>query len=276
MQSPEIRHIEFEAPLPLKDAIKCFWYSRMEFGPEESCFEVIPDGYAEITFHFGSSCSIIIDKGFEALPSPFMVGLLNKPVHFYAKDRLEVIGIRCYPWTVFSLLGIQSNQKDINTFTHAIAHLQQPLAEHLKVDNIDEAINIISEFLLSTHQKATDNTIQKAGTALHNAKGNLPVSNIADTAHTTVRTLERKFRESSGHTVKAVSALLRFEQARNQLWLNPETQLAALAYDLGYTDQSHLSREFKKYSGTTPASFARKAKKDRQFITRDFVAFVQS
>jgi len=276
MQSPEIRHIEFEAPLPLKDSIKCFWYSCMEFGPKESGFEVIPDGYAEITFHFGSSCSISTDNGLEVLPSPFMVGLLNKPVHFFAQNRLEVIGIRCYPWTVFNLLGIESNQKGINTFTHAIAQLQQPLEEHLKSGNIDAAIAMLSEYFLNSLPNTPDTTVQKAGTILHNAKGNLPVSNIADAAHTTVRTLERKFRESSGHTVKDVSALLRFEQARNQLWLNPETPLAALAHDLGYTDQSHLSREFKKYSGTTPATFARQAKKDRQFITRDFVAFVQS
>jgi AraC-like DNA-binding protein len=248
----------------------------MEFGPKESGFEVIPDGYAEITFHFGSSCSISTDNGLEVLPSPFMVGLLNKPVHFFAQNRLEVIGIRCYPWTVFNLLGIESNQKGINTFTHAIAQLQQPLEEHLKSGNIDAAIAMLSEYFLNSLPNTPDTTVQKAGTILHNAKGNLPVSNIADAAHTTVRTLERKFRESSGHTVKDVSALLRFEQARNQLWLNPETPLAALAHDLGYTDQSHLSREFKKYSGTTPATFARQAKKDRQFITRDFVAFVQS
>jgi AraC-like DNA-binding protein len=69
---------------------------------------------------------------------------------------------------------------------------------------------------------------------------------------------------------------MRFEQVRNQLWNSPETNIAGLAHELGYTDQSHLSREFKRYSGTTPGAFARKAKKRKQAVSDDFVAFVQS
>jgi len=69
---------------------------------------------------------------------------------------------------------------------------------------------------------------------------------------------------------------MRFEQVRNQLGLYPDSNIAGLAHELGYTDQSHLSREFKRYSGTTPAAFARKARKARQALDNDFVAFVQA
>jgi len=111
---------------------------------------------------------------------------------------------------------------------------------------------------------------------MRDAKGVMPVSQVAAAAHATVRTLERNFKQSSGYTVKDVSGLMRFEQVRNRLWLNPESSLAGLAHELGYTDQSHLSREFKRYSGTTPAAFARKAKKGKKAVSNDFVAFVQS
>jgi AraC-like DNA-binding protein len=88
--------------------------------------------------------------------------------------------------------------------------------------------------------------------------------------------LERKFKQSSGYSVKDVSGLMRFEQVRNQLWLHPNSNLAGLAHELGYTDQSHLSKEFKRYSGTTPAAFARKAKRGKQAVNNDFVAFIQA
>ncbi len=106
--------------------------------------------------------------------------------------------------------------------------------------------------------------------------GTMPVSQIAKAAHATVRTLERKFKQSSGYSVKDVSGLMRFEQVRNQLWSDPNTNIAALAHELGYTDQSHLSREFKRYSGTTPRVFARESKKGKLALDHDFVAFVQS
>ena len=117
--------------------------------------------------------------------------------------------------------------------------------------------------------------LSKAGNALRNSNGKITVNQIASEAHTTVRTLERNFKQSSGHTVKDVSGLMRFEQVRNHLWLYPNTNLAGLAHELGYTDQSHLSREFKRYSGITPSAFARKGKKEKQALS-DFVAFIQS
>jgi AraC-like DNA-binding protein len=76
--------------------------------------------------------------------------------------------------------------------------------------------------------------------------------------------------------VKDVSGLMRFEQVRNRLWQQPTANLAGLAQELGYADQAHLSREFKRYSGTTPAAFARKAKQTQQVVKDDFVAFVQA
>ena len=58
------------------------------------------------------------------------------------------------------------------------------------------------------------------------ANGTMPVNKVAAAAHATVRTLERKFRKSTGHTVKDVSGLMRFEQVRNQLWIDPASNLA--------------------------------------------------
>ena len=55
-----MQHQEFEPPEELRDTIKCFWYNRKDFGEVQSSFEVQPDGYAEIIFHFGSACSICL------------------------------------------------------------------------------------------------------------------------------------------------------------------------------------------------------------------------
>jgi AraC-like DNA-binding protein len=75
----------------------------------------------------------------------------------------------------------------------------------------------------------------------------------------------------SGHTVKEVSGLIRFEQVRNALFQGPPPGIAGLAHALGYTDQAHLSREFKRYSRTTPAAFARQRRLDA-----DFGGFIQA
>ncbi len=264
-----MHHQEFEPPEELKDTIKCFWYNRRDFGAQQSEFEVVPDGYAEIIFHFGSGCSISYNGCLQPLPSPCIMGLLNQPALLHSTNIFEVIGIRCFPWTVFDLLGLQPG-RGLRIFEHPVAALQASLSNCIEGGRIDEAIAEVKQYFLDARAVAIDHTLYKAGAAMTMAKGTLPVSEVAVAAHVTVRTLERKFKQSSGHTVKDVSGLMRFEQVRNRLWHHPKSNLAGLAEELGYTDQAHLSKEFKRYSGTTPAAFARKAKKQ---IIHDFVAF---
>jgi AraC-like DNA-binding protein len=269
-------HQEFDPPSALQDTIECFWYHRRDFGEQQTGFEVLPDGYAEIIFYFGNAVSIATNEGLQSLPSPFLTGVLNQPAIFYTKNRLEIIGIRCYPWTVFDLLGLQSGKDGVRIFEHPIARLQPLLNKWIQAGKIEEAVDEVNQYFLNAHSRiATDSMLFKAGIAMRKANGAIPVNQVAAAAHATVRTLERKFKQAAGYTVKDVSSVMRFQQVRNQLWMNPDSSLAGLAHDLGYTDQSHLSKEFKRYSGTTPAAFARKVKKEKQ-AGNDFVAFIQA
>ena len=270
-------HQHSEVPEQLRAAIKGFWYNRIEFGELPAGFEVLPDGYAEIIFHFGSACSIATEDGLQPLPSPFLMGLLGQPVLLHAPGRVEIIGIKCFPWAVFELLGLPPGQDGVRHLAHPIARLHAPLAACLQAGQVAEALALAVQYFLQLPAQ-TDGAglLAKAGGAMRAAGGTLQVSEVAAAAHATVRTLERKFKESSGYTVKDVSGLIRFEQARNHLWLQPDAPLAGLAHELGYTDQSHLSREFKRYSGTTPAAFARQARRLRQAAGPHFVAFLQA
>jgi AraC-like DNA-binding protein len=270
-------HQEFDPPQELQDTIKCFWYNRRNPGTKSLTFEVIPDGYAEIIFHFGNLWSISGDGNSQPLESPFLMGLLNQPVRFSTTTRLEIIGVRCFPWTVLDLLGLSSGKGGVRVVQHPMAKLQPALNKWINAGKIAEAIDYLQEYFRRARSGvAVDSMLFKAGTAMRKANGTLPVSQVATAAHATVRTLERNFKQSSGYTVKDVSALMRFEQVRNRLWLSPDSSIAGLAHELGYSDQSHLTREFKRYSGTTPAAFARKAKKGKPGTGDDFVAFVQS
>ncbi|TFF36716.1 helix-turn-helix domain-containing protein [Mucilaginibacter psychrotolerans] len=272
-----MQHQEFEPPPELSEAIKCFWHNKGYFDQQPTNFEVIPDGYAEIIFHFGNGCSILKNGTLHPLPSPFMMGLLNAPVVFYTQGLLQIIGIRCYPWAVFDLLGLKASNHGLQTFEHSIAQLNPTLKACIDAGEIHEATEMVKKYFLDAQPEIQPNSmLAKAGLAMRQANGSLPVSQVAEAAHATVRTLERGFKQSSGHTVKDVSALIRFEQVRNHLWLYPKANLAGLAHELGYTDQSHLSREFKRYSGTTPAAFARNTQKSKQALGSDFVAFVQA
>ncbi len=270
-------HRELDAPAEIRNSIRDFWYWEKDFGASPAAFEVLPDGHAEIVFHFGSGCSLMVDGRLEPLPSPFIVGLLGQPVYFHAQDRLQIIGVKCLPWAVYDLLKLPSVKGGIQVFTHPIALLQADLQQLLRAEKIDEALALVLNWFMYTHQTAAlAPALTKAGLAMLEANGSLPVNRVAAAAHATVRTLERKFKASSGHTLKDVSGLIRFEQARDRLWGDPDTSISALAHELGYADQSHLNREFKRYSGTTAAAFAKQTRARKKEFGDDFVAIVLS
>ena len=149
----KMQHHEFEPPEALCDTISCFWYTSIEFGEKQSVFEVVPDGHAEIIFHFGSPCSISANGNLQTLPSPFMMGLLNQPVLLHSVNRLEIIGIRCFPWTVFDLLGLPSGKDEVRIFEHPVVHLQSKLAESINAGKIEEAVATVKQYFLMHARK---------------------------------------------------------------------------------------------------------------------------
>jgi hypothetical protein len=170
MHAP-VQHHEFAPPAALKHAIKCFWHHTRDSGPLASTFEVLPDGWVEIIFHFGG---VREASGSVPLPSPFMMRLLAQPVSFGAQGRVDVIGIRCYPWAVFDLLGLSSSTDSQNLRMHPIARLQATLARCVQAGRIDEALaHIERHFLTAQAHGKVDRMLARAGAALREAHGSM-------------------------------------------------------------------------------------------------------
>ncbi|MEN0052344.1 MAG: helix-turn-helix domain-containing protein [Mucilaginibacter sp.] len=250
-----MQHVELEVPEALQNSIRGFWYRGMDFATENPGFEVLPDGHAELIFFFGNL------RHDDVSASPFLVSLLAGPIFFEGKGRVEIIGVKCLPWALNELLGVTPDQAAVQPLRHPIASLQPALADLLAQDKVELALVVLRDWF---ETPVLSPELHKAGKALLDAKGSLPVHAVAEAAHATVRTLERKFKASSGYTVKDVAALIRFEQVRDRLWAQPETLIGSLAHELGYADQSHLNREFKRYSGTTAGAFAKKVRASKK------------
>ena len=141
-------HQEFEPHETLRDIIRCFWYDSRDLGDPETTFQVEPDGYAEIIFYFGKLHNVSENGSLRSLPSPFLMGLLNQPAIFQTQGRLEIIGVRCFPWTVFDLLGLPAGKGGVHVFTHPIAELQSALSTLMTSGRIGEVLARLEQYFL--------------------------------------------------------------------------------------------------------------------------------
>jgi AraC-like DNA-binding protein len=71
-----------------------------------------------------------------------------------------------------------------------------------------------------------------------------------------LRTLQRRFREHVGVSPKWVIQRYRLHEAAERLKAAAPPSLVSIAADLGYADQAHFARDFKRVVGRTPARFA--------------------
>jgi AraC-like DNA-binding protein len=63
------------------------------------------------------------------------------------------------------------------------------------------------------------------------------------------------FRHATGMSMKRYARLMRFQRLLAALGNNPAMPLIALALDAGYSDQAHMTREFREFAGVTPSQY---------------------
>jgi AraC-like DNA-binding protein len=107
----------------------------------------------------------------------------------------------------------------------------------------DEAIALVNRV---TERIAADRTVVR-------------VEDAANEAGLSRRQLERLFRTYVGVSPKWVIQRYRLFEAADRLAAEPDVNLAGLAVELGYFDQSHFIRDFKAMVGASPARYARRA-----------------
>lgn len=118
----------------------------------------------------------------------------------------------------------------------------------MELKTLQEKISFIEHILLKRlyyvrENIVVNNTIQNI---LLN-KGSLGIANLAKESFVSTRQLERLFHEYVGITPKKLSNLIRYQFLWRDVLAEPDFDVLSAVHKFGYTDQSHLLREFKRY-----------------------------
>lgn len=104
---------------------------------------------------------------------------------------------------------------------------------------------------------AADPLVRRAVDTIVSARGSLSVMGLAGRVGLSPRQLQRRFRRAVGLTAKEYSRVRRMRSAL-EAFLCGGTEASAIAYRLGYADQSHLITELGRLTGLTPSVLERR------------------
>lgn len=246
----------------LQPYVENYWQA--VFNPASSqvlSFKVVPRGVIELVLHLSDfHCDLEINEEWTQSPDHTLIGLWTEPYEVRFRKKVEVQGIRFKPDGFYALFGIpaaefsrrSTDMEDVlgEAFCEYVGRLREALSAQ-------ERLRLTESFLLKMLQKNDGAApyLHAAAELIRTQSENISVDQLSQKVFISPRQLEREFKTVIGISPKAYLRIARLHQAQQLLRQNRFANLAQLAYQCGYYDQSHFIRDFKKILGVVPTSF---------------------
>ncbi len=233
-----------ERPLtgPMARYVEGIW---LGLNNRNEALQILPDGCVDVVFQLGADNAEIFAYGSTTRPAVVSLGV---GAHY--------LGVRFQPGMARHFLN------------HAPASLTDqrlPVDRFLDVDleklargvERGEGLMQLETALLSALQSRQPelSAIDRAVRFLSANYGDVSVAEVARQCGKSVRQIERLFVATLGLTPKVYCSILRMRGALHAISRHNQADLAGIAMAAGYTDQSHMSKDFARLTGRSPGSF---------------------
>jgi AraC-like DNA-binding protein len=227
------------------------WVQRVPDGAAPYTHRTVPNGSIELCVEAGSI--------------PQVVGPQVGPVIETLLPGTTVVGVRFHPGAAPSVLGVPASElvDRVVGWDELLGHPAVEVGEAIAAAASPEQAAAILEravIRLLPDAAAPDLIVTQAVQQLL-PWGRTDVGSLTSSLNISERQLRRRTLAGIGLAPKAVHRILRFQGflALAHADACEGADLALLAADIGYADQSHLTRESLRLSGLTPRALLREA-----------------
>jgi AraC-like DNA-binding protein len=243
----------------LGHVIECYWIIEDE-EPSPKKQKIIPDGFAEIIFHFGDPYRIKLSTQWKLQSKSLVAGQITK--HFLLENTgtSDVLGIKLKPTALTHLFDVHMHLitdkvPDLKMFLRRqISPLEAAIRKSF--DHDDRIVRIEEYFKNLSHVKSWKETpTDKATSLIFENRGMTTVPELCSAAGVGERQLENLFKKFVGLSPKFFSRIIRFNYIFDLVQKNKQ-RWSSLAYDAAYYDQSHFIRNFKNFTGESPSAYS--------------------
>ena len=239
---------EFRPPPALAEHLFCFWIQTVD-ASSAIRQRVLPDCCVDIVLVNGV---------------PMVIGPWTKAFETDLPPGTNILGARCHPGLASSLLGVPASE---------LLNLSIPLrdlwgggktAAYLRIADqtaVAAQISAMERALLESVAAAIpiDNEIREGvrWIARHPCAR---IDRLGQLLGLSSRQIQRRFAAAVGYGPKLFQSVFRFQRLLNEAHeAGGRRGLADLASDAGYSDQSHMTREFQRFADCLPSSLLQSA-----------------
>ena len=242
------RQITWNPKCVKKDAL---FYQFRTNGDESEDIEIVADGCFNILFELDSSN-----------PRSMLSGAFNGPRAPDLKPNTTYFGFKPY-----SSLGFKSPKTnlllpaDTNTdFSCVFPGTESLVAEISEAAGFSDRIGIFMKYASENliDFEYTPTFIDYMALMICSSKESIRSGRMAEAIGYSERHCRKKFKDRFGIPPKQYSSIIRFQNTLKSLLSGSYEDMSSLALERGYFDQSHLIRDFKRYTNFSPETYLKK------------------
>jgi AraC-like DNA-binding protein len=210
--------------------------------------KILPDGCVDIIFNLGNDCYTDNGNFLMKAEKAFLVGTMTRFKETVMDNNTSLLGVRFKPGAVSAFFRFMP----LSEITNKTIELEKLASFDLR-KLTESPFEFLNQELIKNLNKPNHYLLLQIQT-IKKSKGQIKIEELATKHCTTVRQLERNFKEHLGITPKELVNLVRYQNAMKAIEQRKATQsILSIAFDFGYYDHSHLANDFKRYTGSTPA-----------------------
>lgn len=244
---------------PLGDYVESIWYARGTVPYKRE--KIAPTGSTVAVFVLGDPIIETADDGRgEAVRAErgFLIWPHDRPVINEPTGETFAVGVVCTPVGAGPALGVspallRGRAVDLEQVWSRAAAIREPLESAAGARGMLDVLETELRASLANGGARVERC--KEAAAQLEADPTTPVAAIARDLGISHAHLDREFTSVVGLTPRALSRLLRVRRLLARIDVSGEVPWAGLAVDLGWYDQVHLIRDFKRHTGVTPTRY---------------------
>jgi AraC-like DNA-binding protein len=237
-------HLEaFSVDQRLAAHVRSYWTLRVDQPPAR--LRIVPDGQVDLVFD--------LLRG-----EAHVGGARQAPFEVIHEQQTSLLGVSLLPGAASSLLDVAAGQlcADWQPLSSAVGPVAGVLVERLReAASACLRLGVVEAFLLARlgHKDAR---VERALRAIDESRGSIDIARLGRDSGASPRNLNRLFHEWVGLSPKRFARIVRAQAALRRLAAEPSADLTALAAELGFADQAHLTREVRAVAGAAPTRLA--------------------